>query len=164
MRRLRKSLYQRLTHETTTELDARNYEFFDRVIFVDDLPGTTQTSLIIGSTVSGANTILESSETIDLTGVTNPRILIRRQDGSVTALTEPVEIDSTSVTVPTSLINFDLITNYSIEPARLIVCDSTKVAYSGIVTSIEPSTDGQTTIRAIEYSEQYYADDDNSPE
>ena len=164
MRRLRKSLYQRLSYETTTELDARNYEFFDRVMFVDDLPGTTQTSLITDAIVSVSNTILTASEVIDLTDVDSPKILIRRHDGTVTSLITPININSMSVTVPTSVIDFDLITDYSIEPARLVVCDSTKVAYSGIVSSIGPSNDGQTTIRAAEYSEQYYADDDNSPE
>ena len=42
MRRLMKYLQQRVTYQTTTELDALCYNTGDRIVLTDDIPGTTR--------------------------------------------------------------------------------------------------------------------------
>ena len=84
MRALRKSLYQRITYDTATEMDARNYEFGAVIRLIDDIPQTTQSALIVGYSVDGASAVLQVSEEWQV--VPGARIIIRRHDGTSTGL------------------------------------------------------------------------------
>jgi hypothetical protein len=93
-----------------------------------------------------------------------PRCMIRRHDGTVTGLAIPTQLDEYTLSVPEALIDFDLITDLSIEQARLLLADSTRVGYPALIQTIEPGTDGATNLTAVEYSAEFYAnDDDNAP-
>ena len=162
MRALRKSLYQRITYDTATEMDARNYEFGSVIRLVDDIPQTTQSALIVGYSVDGANAVLSVSE--EWQSVTGARIIIRRHDGTSTGLLTPVQVGYKVIVLPLSAIDFDIVTDGSIESARIVLCSTVEQGYSGIITAIEPSQDGSTTVRAVEYNPAVYADDDNAPE
>lgn len=162
MRALRRNVYQRYSYSTETELDARNYDYLSRITFVDDLPETTLTSIVKSAVDNGSTTTLTTTE--NMAGETGIKVMIRRHDGTVTDVLTPVSVGYYSVTLNSSGIDFDIITDGSIEPPRLVYCTTTEVGYDGEITGLTLSTDNKTNVTAIEYNELYYADDDNSPE
>lgn len=161
MRKLRKYQGQRLSFDASTELDARCYEYLDHIVLADDIPGSTQSALIVGAEYMGGLAILAVTEPFNW-DIPAPRCLIRRHDGTVTPLATPVRIDDYTLSVPESVIDFDLITDLSIDPAMFLLADSTEVGYSALVQEISPGTDGATKLIALEYSDTFYADDDNN--
>lgn len=162
MRRLHKYLGQRLTFTCGTEMDAWVYEYLDHIVLADDIPGTTQSTSIVDIRWAGDEAILDVDEPLEW-DVSAPRVMIRRHDGSATGLAVPREIDAYTLAVPAALIDFDVVTDLSIEPARLLFGDSTRVGYPVMIEEISPSGDGQHSLTAAEYSDNYYADDDNHP-
>ena len=162
MRRLRKHQGQRLSFDAATEMDARCYEYLDHVVLADDIPGSTQSALIVGVEYAGDQALLTVTEPFDW-GIDSPVCMIRRHDGTVTDVGYPTQLGEYTLSVPEELIDFDLITDLSIEPARLLLADSTRVGYAALIQEISPGTDGATSLTAVEYSDSYYADDDNAP-
>lgn len=162
MRRLRKHQAQRLTFECATEMDAWVYEYLDHIVLADDIPGTTQSASIVDIRWAGGEAIIDVDEPLDW-GVAAPMVMIRRHDGSATGLAEPRQIGDYTLAVPASLIDFDIVTDLSIEPARLLFGDSTRVGYPAMIEEISPSGDGRHSLTAVEYSDDFYADDDNYP-
>lgn len=165
MRRLMKYRHQRLIFSTSTELDALCYNFGDRLVLTDDIPGhNTISSLIIEAEKDGETLRLVSSEALDWT-FTHPRCLIRFQDGSTSALLTPTELDDYTLSLPLSEgLNFDSweMNDPAIEPPRLIFCSSERVGYDALVTEISPSSDGTCQITAKEYRSSFYVYDDAS--
>ncbi len=162
MRRLRKHTGQRLSFDCSTEMDALCYEYLDHVVLADDIPGTTQSALIVDAEWLDNQVLLTLTEALDWS-VSNPRCLIRRHDGTVTTLATPARIDGYTLAVPESLIDFDLITDLSIEPARLLFASSAQVGYPALISSIDPGADGGCSITAVQYSDDFYADDNKAP-
>lgn len=163
MRRLMKYLHQRLTFQTTTELDALCYNVGDRIVLTDDIPdsATTISCLMESmSTVDGIST-LTVTEPLNWT-YPNPRALIRYQDGSASALMVATKVGDYQLSVPW-LSEFDDIdfTTPSIEPVRLIFCDSSRTGYDAIVSEIAPQSDGTCQVTAREYRASFY-DYDNA--
>lgn len=163
MRRLMKYLHQRLTFQTTTELDALCYNVGDRIVLTDDIPdsATTISCLVESmSTVDGIST-LTVTEPLDWT-YPNPRALIRYQDGSASALMVATKVGDYQLSVP-YLSEFDNIdfSTPSIEPMRLIFCDSSRIGYDAIVSEIAPQSDGTCQVTAKEYRASFY-DYDNA--
>ena len=66
MRRLMKYLHQRLGHTTSTELDALVYQFGDRILLTDDIPGNkTVSSLVVDMSTDGGQTTFSVTEPLD---------------------------------------------------------------------------------------------------
>ncbi|MBU0792109.1 MAG: hypothetical protein KKC55_16805 [Gammaproteobacteria bacterium] len=162
MRQLRKYQMSRWSYSVDTELDALVFEDLDHVTLADDIPGTTSSALITDAYADGSSYVLTLSEQMDWT-VTSPRALIRRHDGTVTSLFEPEQVGWLEVRIPSWAIDFDLITDLSIEPARFLFGPSERVGYPAMITEISPNQDGSCAVSATEYSPELYADDDNFP-
>lgn len=163
MRRLMKYLQQRETYQTTTELDALCYNVGDRIVLTDDIPDSATTiSCLVEflSTVNGVTT-MTVSEPLNWT-YPNPRALIRYQDGSASALMVATKVGDYQLSVP-YLSMFDEIdfSTASIEPVRLVFCDSSRVGYNAIVSEIAPQSDGTCQVTAKEYRASFY-DYDNA--
>ncbi|WP_256663019.1 host specificity factor TipJ family phage tail protein, partial [Klebsiella michiganensis] len=163
MRRLMKYLQQRETYQTTTELDALCYNVGDRIVLTDDIPDSATTiSCLVEflSTVNGVTT-MTASEPLNWT-YPNPRALIRFQDGSASALMVATKVGDYQLSVP-YLSKFDEIdfSTASIEPVRLVFCDSSHVGYNAIVSEIAPQSDGTCQVTAKEYRASFY-DYDNA--
>lgn len=163
MRRLMKYLQQRLTFTTSTEMDALCYNFGDRLVLTDDIPGhQTISSLVEAAEVQGDNLYLVSSEPLDWS-FASPRCLIRYQDGSASVLLTPVRVDEYGLLVPrAAVLNFDgwEMDDATIEPPRLIFCSSERVGYDALVTEISPSSDGTCDVSLREYRASFYDYDD----
>lgn len=165
MRRLMKYRYQRLAHSTSTELDALCYQYGDRLVLTDDIPGSdTISCLVTDMSHDGAQVTLTVSEPLDWT-FENPRCLLRLQDGSATPLLVPKQVDKYTLVLLESdalrLSEWEMNSPY-IEPPRLIFCSSSRVGFDATVTSIDPSSDGTCQLNAAQYSPMYYQFDDAS--
>lgn len=163
MRRLMKYLKQRLTFSTSTEMDALCYNYMDRLVLTDDIPGSeTISCLIVSASLSGSQLTLEVNEPLDWS-FSNPRVLLRLQDGSATPLITPTRIDDYSMVIPLSdSLNYDdwIMDDPSVEPPRLIFCSSERVGYDALATDIAPASDGTCQVTATEYRSDFYAYDD----
>jgi hypothetical protein len=155
MRQLRKRRLQRWEYTSETEMDALNCEYLDRITLTDDAAGYSQSAMIIS--VSGE--IVEVSEKIDWSGITDPRVRVRRHDGTATALYTPVRIDDYIMTIPG--LDFVPDTSFEIEPAVLQFGQATKLEYPAMAIEISPNSDGECRLTAVEYRDDLYADDDN---
>lgn len=163
MRRLMKYTNQRLTHTTSTEMDALCYNYMDRLVLTDDIPGNdTISCLVVDASLSGSVLTLEVSEPLDWT-FSNPRVLLRLQDGTATQLLTPACVDDYTLTLPlTSALNYDewVMDDPAVEPPRLIFCSSERHGYDAIVSEISPQSDGTCQVTASEYQDAFYAYDD----
>ncbi|EMX0145528.1 kinase [Salmonella enterica] len=162
MRRLMKYRQRRLSFSVTTELDALCYNTGDRIILTDDIPGNrTLSCLITGMKREDDVTVFTLSEAPDWT-YPSPRVLVRYQNGMVSGLLVPVRAGRFSLSVPHQPDFDDIITDSaSIEPPRLIFCDSSRVGYDAVIDEIAPQSDGSCTVTASEYRDSFY-DYDNA--
>lgn len=161
MRRLMKYLYQRLGHNTTTELDALVYQYGDRILLTDDIPGNkTVSSLVMDMATTGIETVFTVSEPLDWT-FENPRAILRYQDGSASGLLEATFVGDYQLSVPWQAAFDEIMLNDpSIEPPRLVFCSSTRGIYDAIFEEIAPQADGTCQVTARQYSDIYYQYDD----
>jgi hypothetical protein len=162
MRQLRKYQFSRWGYTVDTEMDALVFDDIDHIILADDIPNTTSSALITDVEQLGNQYLLTISEEMDWS-VAAPRAVIRRHDGTVTSLFVPVMAGLHQVLVPLTAIDFDIVTDLSIEPARFLFGPSEQVGYPAMITEITPNQDGSCAVTATEYSPVFYADDDNQP-
>ncbi len=157
MRRLMKYRQQRMTHTTTTEMDALCYNVGDRIVFTDDIPGSKTVSTLIEDMVTkNSVTTISVSEKLDWT-FNNPRALIRYQDGSASELLVVTRISDYELSVSEQPDFSNIVLNDSaIEPPRLIFCESSRVGYSALISEIAPQSDGTCQVTAKEYRDSFY--------
>ncbi|EKW5591899.1 kinase [Raoultella planticola] len=157
MRRLMKYLHQRLGHTTSTELDALVYQFGDRILLTDDIPGNkTVSSLVVDMSTDGGQTTFSVTELLDWS-FDNPRAIVRYQDGSASGLLVVTRVGDYELSVPWQA-SFDdiVLEDPYIEPPRLIFCNSTRSYYDAIFDEIGSPADGTCAITARQYSEIFY--------
>lgn len=162
MRRLMKYLRQRLSFTASTELDALCYNVGDRVVLTDDIPGNKTISCLVEEMeIVGDSVIFTVTEPLDWS-FSNPRALIRYQDGSASSLMMVTEAGHYQLSVPyiAAFDDIDLSTA-SIEPIRLVFCESTSVGYDAIISEISPQSDGTCQLTAKEYKEIFYSHDNS---
>jgi hypothetical protein len=160
MRRLMKYRYQRLSFSCKTEMDALCYNYGDRIILTDDIPGhKTISCLITDIRRVDNNAHIQVSELLDWQ-YSNPKILIRWQDGSASGVLSARQIDG-GISTPW-LPEFDevILNDAAIEPPRAVFCESKQIGYDAVIDNIEPEDDGICTITAHEYQLSYYDYDD----
>ncbi|AEN65788.1 putative kinase [Enterobacter soli] len=163
MRRLLGYQLQRLSHDVSTEMDALCYQFMDRVIFADDIPGSlTLSCLIEDMSYDSSKVTLTLSEAPDWT-FPNPRVVIRDQEGKASVLLTPTRIDDYTITVPySSELSPEswIMDDPSVEPPHLLFCSSTRVGYDALMAEISPGSDGTNDVTAIQYNPGKYQYDD----
>ncbi|WP_312773092.1 host specificity factor TipJ family phage tail protein [Atlantibacter hermannii] len=163
MRRLLGYQLQRLQHTTSTEMDALCYQFMDRIILADDIPGSqTLSCLITAMSWDTTTIILTLSEAPDWS-FTSPRVVIRHQDGRASALLVPTRVDDYTLSIPYSAAlapdEWEMESPY-IEPPRLLFCSSSRVGYEALIGEISPGSDGTSSVTAIQYHPGKYQYDD----
>lgn len=163
MRRLMKYRQQRLTFTTTTELDALCYNVGDRIVLTDDIPGSKTVSCLVETMrAEGGVTTFTVTEPLDWT-FTNPRALIRYQNGSASGLLVVTKIGDYELSVPEQPEFTSIVLNDpAIEPPRLIFCESSRVGYSALISEIAPQSDGTCQVTAKEYRDSFYQYDNAS--
>ncbi|HHG2375685.1 TPA: host specificity factor TipJ family phage tail protein [Escherichia coli] len=165
MRRLLGYTLQRLQHTTSTEMDALCYEYMDRILLADDIPGSQTLSCLITDVSYNSSTItLTLSESPDWS-FESPRVIIRNQEGSASLMQVPTRIDDYTISIPynPSLeVETWAINDPYIEPPRLLFCSSVRVPYDALIGEISPGNDGTSSVVAVQYHPGKYAYDDAS--
>ncbi|MEJ0233196.1 host specificity factor TipJ family phage tail protein [Klebsiella michiganensis] len=161
MRRLMKYQKQRRNYSTTTELDALCYNYGDRILLTDDIPGNKTISCLVEAmnTADGVTTFTVT-EPLDWS-FENPRAILRYQDGSASALLVTSAVGDYQLSVPYDS-EFDgiILNDPYIEPPRLIFCTSSRRTYDAIIEEIAPQSDGTCQVTARQYRDDFYAYDD----
>lgn len=165
MRRLLGYRLQRLQHTTSTEMDALCYQFMDRIILTDDIPGNQTLSCLITDASWNSSTItLTLSEPPDWS-FENPRVIIRNQEGGASSMLVPTRIDDFTISIPyTPELDIEMwqMDEPAIEPPRLLFCSSVRVPYDALIGEISPGSDGTSGVTAVQYHPGKYQYDDAS--
>ena len=148
---------QRLTLETTTTLDARSLLPNARVDVVDN----TRFKAYDGEVVGQSGLELTLSQDVAFIPATTHSIVLMRRDGTlqsvpVTAGSEPNKV------ILQSLPSEAITTSYGADGIRTIysfAADSARGAMAWLVQEIDLSDSQYCTVRAINYSADYYAAD-----
>jgi hypothetical protein len=163
MRRLLGYTLQRLQHTTSTEMDALCYEYMDRIILADDIPGSQTLSCLITDASWNSSTItLTLSEPPDWS-FESPRVIIRNQEGGASSMQVPTRIDDYTISIPYNPaleVETWAINDPCIEPPRLLFCSSVRVPYDALIGEISPGSDGSCGVTAVQYHPGKYAYDD----
>ncbi len=142
-------------------LDALVYQFGDRILLTDDIPGNkTVSSLVVDMSTDGGQTTFSVTEPLDWS-FDNPRAIVRYQDGSASGLLVVTRVGDYELSVPWQA-SFDdiVLEDPYIEPPRLIFCNSTRSYYDAIFDEIGSPSEGTCSITARQYSEIFYQYDD----
>lgn len=152
MRLLMRAQKQRLSYSYSTEMSALSYGYGDRVALSDDIPGSNMLScFMMGCTYdsgTGLSTI-ETDEPLDWT-LSNPRVIIGAQDGSVSDLLAVTKVNEYHFTVEG---DFSFDASSAMQSPRVLFCDSTQAGYSAIISEIAPGSDGTCDVTGTEYRE-----------
>ncbi|MFH8134221.1 host specificity factor TipJ family phage tail protein [Pantoea osteomyelitidis] len=163
MRRLMGYKHQKLSHSMTTELDALCYQFMDRIVLTDDIPGSDTISCLV-TEAKQTDSVIRLTVTEPLNwSFNNPRCLLRLQDGRATPLLIPARVDEFTLTIPlTSELYFNewIMDDPNIEPPRLIFCSSEHTGYDALISDISPSPDGTCEVLTVQYTPLKYQYDD----
>jgi len=163
MRRLLGYQLQRLQHTTSTEMDALCYQFMDRIVMADDIPGGQMLSCLITDMKYDISKITMTLSEAPDWSFESPRVIVRHQDGRASAMVVPTRIDDFTISVPYSAIlepELWAMNDAYIEPPRLLFCSSVRVPYDALVGEISPGSDGISQVTAIQYHPGKYAYDD----
>ncbi|MBS9487573.1 kinase [Citrobacter braakii] len=165
MRRLLGYILQRLQHTTSTEMDALCYQFMDRIVLADDIPGSqTLSCLITDMSHTGSAITLTLSEPPDWS-FDSPRVIIRNQEAGASLMHVPTRVDDYTISIP---YNADLdvelweMDDPAIEPPRLLFCSSVRVPYDALIGEISPGSDGTIGVTAVQYHPGKYQYDDSA--
>lgn len=165
MRRLLGYTLQRLQHTTATEMDALCYQYMDRIVMADDIPGGQTLSCLITDASFNSSTItLTLSEPPDWS-FENPRVIIRNQEGGASSMLVPTRIDDYTLSIPyTTALDVEswAMNDPAIEPPRLLFCSSVRVPYDALIGEISPGSDGTSGVTAVQYHPGKYQYDDAS--
>ncbi|HAR44680.1 MAG TPA: hypothetical protein DCS05_00500 [Nitrospiraceae bacterium] len=159
MRQRRAHRYRRWNYEFATELDALNSSYLSFCALGDDVPGYSQSAILLEAVVGDA-VILKSSEPFTWTDGESHVVGIRRPDGTLSGPYAATRISDTLLEIPS--IDFVPDTSGVLEPPHLIFGTLTRWSYPALITSIAHGGN-KVSVEAINYDARVYADDDNSP-
>jgi len=160
MRRRRAHLYRQREYSFKTELDALNSAYFDYVALGVTTPGYGQSAEVVGYT-AGPPVTLESSEPLDWSVPGVYKVLVRRKDGTASGPYTATRVDDYSFTVPTLDFVPDLSGN--IEAPIIQFGHESKWCFPALITDVNPSGTRTCSVKAVNYDERIYADDNNFP-
>lgn len=163
MRRRRMLKYRRWEYRFDTELEGLNAGYMSYVPLVSDQEGYGQSSIMRSITdAGGGNAMISVTEDMDWTG-TGHVVAFRNEDGNVVgpfSATIGANDRQIIAAIPPSEWP-DL--NARQEPPHVYFGTTEKWSFPALIQAVEPSGELQVGIRAVNYDERVYADDDNSP-
>lgn len=161
MRRRRIQKFRRDTYEWGTEMDALNSRYLSYCAVADDVPGYGQSALLLGFTAGNGIVLLESSEPLDWSAGGTFMAALRRPDGTLSGPYVATRIDDYRLTIPS--VDFEPDVTWEIEPPHLLFGPVARWSYPVLISEVSPQGTTSATVRAIGYSAEVYADDDNGP-
>lgn len=149
MRELSRIRYQRQRISTSTELDALNCNYGDLVAFVDDVPGYSQSALV----VSKEGLVVTATERLDWSGSSHVAAL-RDEFGR---MTEAVKV--TRITDKSFRLSKDIDVKISPYETQVFFGRSDRFVRHAVVDSVSPQQGYNVTISANGYTDIIYAYD-----
>lgn len=156
-REYRKLLGQRVTIETTTTADARALLPNARIDIVDN----TRFKSYDGDVVGQDGLTLTLSREVVFTPGQRHSIVLMRRDGSLESIACSAGFESNQVVLQ-ALPKEEIVTQYGGEGIRTIysfAADSSRDSQAYLVQEIDLSDSQYVTVRAVNYSDDYYAAD-----
>lgn len=158
MRRRRTARYRRTAYSFQTEMDGLNSRYLSYDALADDVPGYSQTGRV--ESVSGltvrVNNPLQWGEGVH-------HMALRRPDGTLSGpyVVTPGD-DAYSVLLPSGL-DFQPVTDGSMEPPYYMFGEAESWCYPALITDIQPQGTERVSLKAVNYDDRVYADDDGFP-
>lgn len=161
MRQRREQKYRRYQLSTSTELDALNSRYLSYVAIADDVPGYGKSAILISHAPLAGGFLLESSEPFDWSAGGGHVVGIRRKDGTLSGPYAATRIDDYRLTIPA--LDFTPDTSWTVEPPHLLFGPLNRWVYPALISDVTPSGSSGASIKAVNYDDRVYSDDDNSP-
>lgn len=161
MRQRRMHRYRRWSYEWSTELDALNSHYLSFCAVGDDVPGYSQSAILLDLTDTGTEILLKSSEPFTWVDGQTHVVGIRRQDGTLSGPYTATRVSDYILSVES--IDFEPDTTWTVEPPHLIFGTVNRWSYPVLVTSISHGGDNKVSVEASNYDVRCYSDDDNTP-
>lgn len=161
MRQRRGHLYRQRQYAFKTELDALNSAYFDYVALGVTTPGYGQSAEVVGYT-AGPPVTLESSEPLDWSVPGVYKVLVRRKDGTASGPYVATRVDDYTFTIPTLDFVPDLSGAIDTPPIIQFGHES-KWCFPALITDVSPQGTRTCSVKAVNYDERMYADDDAFP-
>jgi len=160
MRQRRNQKYRRKSYKFSTELDALNSSYLSFCVVGDDVPGYSQSAILMGYAAAEGAVLLQSSEPFEWTSGDHV-IGIRRPDGTLSGPYVATYVSEYVISIPS--IDFTPDTSWNIEPPHLIFGTVTRWSYPVSITSISHNGESKVDVEGINFDIRVYADDDNTP-
>lgn len=163
MRRRRAIKYRRWEYRFDTELEGLNAGYMSYVPLLADQEGYGQSSHMVSiSDAGGGNALVVVTEDMDWTG-TGHVVAFRNEDGEVVGpFSATIGANDRQIVAAIPPVDWPDLSKRQ-EPPHVYFGTSEKWHFPALVQAVEPSGPLQVGIRAVNYDERVYADDDNSP-
>ena len=157
MRKRRIMKYRRKRFDFKTEMDALNSSYLDFFALADDIPGYEQTGRVeaVNERTICVDCILEWQEN------KSHVISLRKPDGTLSGPYEatPGQLEN-EVVISTNL-DFQPILDGSIEPPFFMFGTNDRWCNEVLISDIKPNGTEQVSVKAFNYDERVYLDDDS---
>lgn len=161
MRQRRMQKYRRKLYKFSTELDALNSSYMSFCAVGDDVPGYSQSAILLSVTNITGAVLLESSEVFTWTEGQSHVVGIRKPDGTLSGPYSATRINENVISIPE--LDFTPDTTWDVEPPHLIFGTLARWSYPVLISSISHNGESKVDVEAVNYDVRIYADDDNAP-
>jgi hypothetical protein len=167
MRQRRSHIYRQKQYSFKTELDALNSGYLDYVALGVTTPGYGQSAFITEWMQVGAVTMLTASESFDWSKHGRYKLVVRRKDGSACGPYIATRLADNRFTIPEPDFIGAMRGEPNIdgpgEPPFLQFGHESVWAFPALIQSVSPSGTRTCSVKAVNYDERMYLDDDNFP-
>lgn len=162
MRQRRMQKYRRWGYKWSTEMDALNSSYMSFCAVGDDVPGYSQSAILLGYTPITGAVLLQSSEAFTWVDGESHMIGIRKPDGTLSGPYVATRLSEKVISIPT--IDFTPDTTWDVEPPHLIFGTVTKWSYPVLISSVSHNGENKVDVEAVNYDSRIYlSDNDNAP-
>lgn len=161
MRQRRMQKYRRWGYKWSTEMDALNSSYMSFCAVGDDVPGYSQSAILLGYTPITGAVLLQSSEAFTWVDGETHMIGIRKPDGTLSGPYVATRLSDKVISIPT--IDFTPDTTWDVEPPHLIFGTVTKWSYPVLISSVSHNGESKVDVEAVNYDSRIYLNDDDMP-
>lgn len=143
-----------------TEMDGSNSGYLSFAAVADDRPKGCQSAILLAFEVTGAGTLLTSSEPLDFSAGGEHRIGVRKLDGTLSGPWTATQVDQYTVRV--DALDFTPVVDGPLEPPHILFGPAARWAYPTLITSSDPAN-GNVAMKGMPYDARVYTYDDQFP-
>lgn len=161
MRRRGHQLFRTDVYSWETELDGRNSGYLGFAAVAGDAPKQCQSSMLRAFAVNESGTYLRTADRLDWSATETNKIGIRRLDGTLSGPWDATKVDDYTARV--DALDFVPVVGGPFDDPHILFGQASRWAYPCLITSSDPSTDGNVAMKAMPYDARVYTYDDQSP-